>query len=157
MFPLHISMINSSRSGIFLSTLVGAILLISACTTAGDSASSPQLAPSRETGEALTTGEQIDPQPTQSSLPSPFPHSAELNRRVDDPEEYNVPQFLPFDAIPPIYNPDFLPADEAPLLDDELVMGVVIEGKAKAYPVSVLRFREMVDDELAGWPILVTW
>ena len=36
-------------------------------------------------------------------------------------------------------------------------MGIVIGGEAKAYPVSVLRFREMVDDELAGWPILVTW
>jgi len=36
-------------------------------------------------------------------------------------------------------------------------MGVAIQGEAKAYPVSVLRFREMVDDELGGLPILVTW
>lgn len=76
---------------------------------------------------------------------------------MEDPDEYYLPQSLPFDAIPPIYEPEFIPADEAPLIDDELVMGVVIEGKAKAYPVSVLRFREMVDDELAGWPILVSW
>ena len=37
------------------------------------------------------------------------------------------------------------------------IMGVAIEGEAKAYSVTVLRFREMVNDELAGWPILVTW
>jgi len=48
-------------------------------------------------------------------------------------------------------------AAESPLFDDDLVMGVAIEGEAKAYPVSVLRFREMVDDELSGIPILVTW
>jgi hypothetical protein len=36
-------------------------------------------------------------------------------------------------------------------------MGVAIEGEAKAYPISVLRFREMVNDDLAGMHILVTW
>jgi hypothetical protein len=30
-------------------------------------------------------------------------------------------------------------------------------GEAKAYPVCVLRFREMVNDSLAGVPILVSW
>lgn len=157
MSPLRFSMINSKRSGVFLSTLIGVVLLLSACTTTNTSAPSPRLTASSETDKTLTAEEEIDSEPTLSSSPSAFPQSEELNQRVDDPDEYYFPQTLPFDAIPPIYNPEFLPADEAPLLDDELVMGVVIEGKAKAYPVSVLRFREMVDDELAGWPILVTW
>jgi hypothetical protein len=43
------------------------------------------------------------------------------------------------------------------LLDDELVIGVSVEGEAKAYPITVLRFREMVNDELGKLPILVTW
>lgn len=36
-------------------------------------------------------------------------------------------------------------------------MGIAINGEAKAYPVSVLRFREIVNDELGELPILVTW
>ncbi|MBI5829626.1 MAG: DUF3179 domain-containing protein, partial [Chloroflexi bacterium] len=62
-----------------------------------------------------------------------------------------------FDGIPPVYGPQFASTADAPLLDDELVMGIALDGEAKAYPVTVLRFREMVDDELAGIPILVTW
>ncbi len=66
-------------------------------------------------------------------------------------------QLLPFDGIRPIYNPEFVPADEAGLKDGELVMGVAWEGEAKAYPVTVLRVREMVNDEMAGEPYLVSW
>ena len=32
-------------------------------------------------------------------------------------------------------------------------MGVAIAGEAKAYPVGLLNYREMVNDELAGIPI----
>jgi len=66
-------------------------------------------------------------------------------------------QVVPFDGIKPIYDPQFLPADEAKLKDSELVMGVAWEGQAKAYPVTVLRVREMVNDEMAGEPYLVSW
>ena len=71
----------------------------------------------------------------------------------------NIPfvPLLPRDAIRPVYEPEFVKASDSPLHEDELVMGVAIQGEAKAYPVSVLRFREMVDDELGGLPILVTW
>jgi hypothetical protein len=72
-------------------------------------------------------------------------------------EEQQLTFMLPFDAIQPIYEPRFVTAAEAPLADDELIMGVSWGGEAKAYPVSVLRFREMVIDELAGIPILVSW
>ncbi len=66
-------------------------------------------------------------------------------------------RLLPYDGIRPVYTPEFVSAQVAPLLDEELVMGILLNGAAKAYPVSVLRFREMVDDELGGIPILVTW
>jgi len=71
----------------------------------------------------------------------------------------NIPflPLLPRDAIRPVYEPDFVTAADSPLHEDELVMGVAIQGEAKAYPVTVLRFREMVDDELGGLPILVSW
>ena len=65
--------------------------------------------------------------------------------------------YLAFDSIRPIYEPEFVPAVEAPYLDEELIIGVAIGDQAKAYSVSVLKVREMVNDELAGIPILVTW
>ena len=71
--------------------------------------------------------------------------------------EYRWSQLLSRDAILPIYNPEFVPADEAGYSDDELVMGVAIGEEAKAYPIGPLNSREMVNDELAGIPILVTW
>jgi len=79
------------------------------------------------------------------------------NVRIQDDNEYNFPFLIPFDGIFPVYDPNFVTADEAPLIEDELIIGVAWEGKAKAYPISVLRFREMVNDELAGIPTLVTW
>ena len=88
---------------------------------------------------------------TISSPPSPAPTD-----EIDFGDFVFVP-LLPYDGIRPIYEPDFIEAPDSPLNDDELVMGVAIHGEAKAYPVSVLRFREMVDDELGGLPILVTW
>jgi hypothetical protein len=66
-------------------------------------------------------------------------------------------QMIPFDGIAPVYDPDFAAVDQAPLEDDELVLGIFLKGEAKAYPISVLRIREMVNDELAGTPILATW
>jgi hypothetical protein len=106
------------------------------------------------TGEpqVLTTAPSLQPT-TGSEVPTPVP----TNVRIEDDKEYRIPSMLPFDAIFPVYDPQFLHADQASLQDDELVMGLAIGGEAKAYPVTVLRFREMVNDEIAGWPVLVTW
>lgn len=71
--------------------------------------------------------------------------------------EYRWSQLLARDDILPIYEPEFVPAAEADYPDDELIMGVEINGEAKAYPVGLLNYREMVNDELGGIPILVTW
>lgn len=80
-----------------------------------------------------------------------------INRRVTDFEARLPPRLLGRDSIRPVYDPQFAAAAQAPLEDDELVIGIELEGEAKAYPITVLRIREMVNDELAGWPILVTW
>lgn len=80
-----------------------------------------------------------------------------INVRIQDDNEYDFPFLIPFDGIPPVYAPEFVLANEAPLIEEELVIGVAWEGESKAYPISVLRSREMVNDELAGIPTLVTW
>ncbi len=73
---------------------------------------------------------------------------------------YSIPgwnQLLPFDAIRPVYDPVFISPEGAKFQGSELIMGVAWEGEAKAYPVTVLRGREMVNDDLAGIPYLVSW
>ena len=116
--------------------------------------------------EPTPLGEAASPTPSltlQSNVPSPPLASTSAvppvatNPRIEDPNQYSFSPLLPFDGIPPVYDPQFVSAADAPLLDDELIIGVALSGEAKAYPITVLRFREMVNDELAGIPILVTW
>ena len=66
-------------------------------------------------------------------------------------------QLLRRDAIRPIYEPEFIPGELESLDPRELVMGVEINGEARAYPVGLLNGREMVNDVVGGVPILVTW
>ena len=61
------------------------------------------------------------------------------------------------DGIPPIYNPVLVLADTAPLDDQDLVLGVEIGGDSRAYPVGTMNGREMVNDQVGGVPILVSW
>ena len=64
---------------------------------------------------------------------------------------------LPRDAIPPIYDPQFVAASDARWDDRSLVVGLEINGDARAYPVSFLNRREIVNDHVGRTPVLVTW
>jgi hypothetical protein len=99
----------------------------------------------------------LEPEPTLEPTRTPQDDGPVINRRVEVGEIGRFPQLIPFDGIRPVYDPQFAPAGEAALEDDELIIGIAIDGEAKAYPITVLRFREMVNDELAGIPTLVTW
>ena len=94
----------------------------------------------------------------ETTPPLPVAQATETPKsEATEMPEYHWSQLLGRDDIRPIYEPEFVPADEAGYADDELVMGVAIAGEAKAYPVGLLNYREMVNDELAGIPVLVTW
>lgn len=77
----------------------------------------------------------------------------------------DVPSDSEFDPVrvvkrfPPIISPDFIKATEAKINDNELVLGVVIEGVARAYPINMLTqpTREIVNDHLGGKSIAATW
>jgi hypothetical protein len=75
--------------------------------------------------------------------------------RAGEPAPPGFRQLLPRDGIPPIYAPSFV--DEIDWADDTLVIGLEIDGDARAYPVGFLNRREMVIDSVAGIPVLVTW
>ena len=65
----------------------------------------------------------------------------------------------PKDGIPAIDNPDFLAASDS--LDwielNEPVIALEINDKARAYPIQILMFHEIVNDELGGVPVSVTF
>ena len=74
-----------------------------------------------------------------------------------DSIKFRWSQLLARDAIFPIYEPEFSTAGNAPYDDEELVIGVEIDGEAKAYAIGPLNGREMVNDTIGGVPVLVTW
>jgi hypothetical protein len=129
-------------------------LLIAACGNSALARSTGQASPSRNSVEPASS-----PEPVELTDPTTEPTTdpSLINRRVDDDEIYVFPSLIPPDGIRPIYEPVFSSAESALLQEDELVIGFEHDGEAKAYPISVLRFREMVNDELAGLPFLVTW
>lgn len=65
----------------------------------------------------------------------------------------------PKDGIPPIDEPKFMTVEEigGAIEDQQPVIGVVINGAAKAYPLSVMTWHEIANDELGGVPISVTF
>ncbi len=63
------------------------------------------------------------------------------------------------DGIPPIDDPAFITSDEAAAYLDDRKPVVVVEvnGEAKAYPIEILVWHEIVNDTIGGMPVTVTF
>ena len=63
------------------------------------------------------------------------------------------------DGIPPIDDPTFVSVTDAGewLSDTEPVIALELNGEAKAYPLQILLWHEIVNDELGGVPVTVTY
>ena len=63
------------------------------------------------------------------------------------------------DGIPPIDNPKFLEVADPPdyMVDDEPVISLELNGEAKAYPLTILMSHEIVNDDVGGVPVSVTY
>lgn len=90
--------------------------------------------------------------------------SAAPNLNGFDLEEASIPpeQILrggpPRDGIPAIDDPHFESSSEAGWLQDgDMVIGVERNGIARAYPISILNWHEIVNDDFGGEPVLVTF
>jgi hypothetical protein len=81
--------------------------------------------------------------------------------RVPTPTQriFEIVELLPPDAIPSIDDPEFYSADQADSEYDpnEMVLGVSINGDTRAYSTSLLDRHEIVNDEVGGRKITVTW
>jgi hypothetical protein len=62
------------------------------------------------------------------------------------------------DGIPALTNPAHVPAAEVTYLeDDELVFGVEIAGDARAWPLRILDWHEMLNDVVGGVPVTLAY
>lgn len=65
---------------------------------------------------------------------------------------------VPVEGIPALDRPAVVPAVEADYLDPaERVFGVSVEGAARAYPLRILDWHEMVNDVVGGEPITLSY
>ena len=110
-------------------------------------------------GAACSSSSQTPPEPT------PAQEAVSATLRGLNPSGVKLAEIAPGyfdnlssrDALRPIYDPLIARGSDAKLDQDDLVIGVSLGGESRAYPIITLRVREMVNDELAGVPILVTW
>ena len=75
---------------------------------------------------------------------------------ADTPPD-GVQQILPRGGIPAVFEPTFVSADEAEIDDDAWVLGVVIDGHARAYSLNLLNHHEVVNDRVGDHPFAAVW
>lgn len=64
----------------------------------------------------------------------------------------------PKDGIPSIDNPKYVKAKDVDwLTEEELVLGIEYRGVSRAYPFQILVWHEIVNDRIAGEPVLITY
>lgn len=65
----------------------------------------------------------------------------------------------PKDGIPAIDKPKFVSVEEADewIEDNELVLAIIHKGVKRVYPLQILVWHEIVNDKIAGDPILITY
>jgi uncharacterized protein DUF3179 len=70
-----------------------------------------------------------------------------------------IERSVPKNSIPALVHPRFVASGEIGKLLDEKdrVLGVYLNGEARAYPIRILNWHELVNDEVGGQPILVSW
>jgi hypothetical protein len=123
-----------------------------------------QTEPRPDDGDASGATEQTVPQPDDGGDAAAYLSAADDGSRESDRIEqegrsFKIVRVLPRDAIPAIFDPVFISADEAggSISDEDLVIGVSIDGDHRAYSVPYLSRHEIVNDVVGGRPIAVTW
>ncbi|MBI5963817.1 MAG: DUF3179 domain-containing protein [Chloroflexi bacterium] len=136
--------------------------ILAACTSpqATDSASpSPQ--PDSVTESSSSPSALLTP----TLLPEEPPPARAQSEFNTDFDKHSVPysEILsggpPKDGIPPIDAPQFIPVNEADewLEDREPVVFVQVGDDARAYPIQILMWHEIVNDTVGGEPLIVSF
>lgn len=81
--------------------------------------------------------------------------SSALAQNNDLPEDFE--QILPRGRIAAITSPQFVPASEAQISDNSWVLGVVIDGQARAFSLTLLNHHEVVNDKIGDTSYAAVW
>lgn len=141
---------------------VAVSLVLSACTaTPADDEAQDALDVLSET-EAGSRGDGASPALAESPR-------EDVPSALDNPISEGLPEPLvdvarildggpPPDGIPPIDNPRFDTVPEVDwLADNEPVLSLTVAGEARAYPVQIMMWHEIVNDQVGGVPVAVTY
>ncbi len=157
------------RSALRLLALVAVLaLVVAACGDAGDGGDPP---PATDAPPAAGSGPAEDPPPatdaptTTAGTGLPEGPSALRDRNAEAfPDPLVNPAEIisggpPPDGIPPIDEPAYVSVGEADeyLEPDEPVVALEIDGDARAYPVQVLIWHEIVNGTVGGVPVSITY
>ncbi len=78
-----------------------------------------------------------------------------MTQREDLPDGFE--QIVPRGRIAAIDEPQFVHASEASIADDSVVLGVVIDGQARAYSIRLLNAHEVVNDTIGETNFAAVW
>ena len=80
---------------------------------------------------------------------------AKDKRKADLPEGFE--QLLPRGRIAAVTNPQFVPAAEANISGYAWILGVVIDGQARAFSLNLLNHHEVVNDRIGNTSYAAVW
>ena len=140
-------------------------LVVVASVVAGCSGGDPvsTSTPTATPRDAMQSGTPAQPAPTTApadALDTTATQPAPTNTpSVAASRDLDIVTLLRKDAIPAILEPEFLTVAEADeqMQDDELVIGVSIDGDSRAYSVNMLSRHEIANDVVGGKSLAVTW
>lgn len=75
--------------------------------------------------------------------------------RPETPEGFR--QILPRGRIAAIFEPEYVSAQEAGIRPEAWVLGVVIDGEARAYSLTLLNSHEVVNDRIGDSSFAAVW
>lgn len=130
---------------------VASLTALAGCSSRGDtSGRGPSTQTATETSGKETPNESSVIPTADQRLPLPMP-PAKLREKA-------LSGGPPKDGIPSIDEPKFVGANDVDYLDPgDPVFGVARGGIKKAYPQKILVLHEIVNDELAGTPVSITY
>jgi len=144
--------------------IAGLGLLAGACGDDGDTSSDP--APTERSESTAGSADQATGTTVDQVEPSP---AEDVPSALDDPNDASFPDPLvdpddllfggpPPDGIPAIDEPKFLEPDQVDFLEEvEPVMALQIGDDARAYPMQIMTWHEIVNDTVDGIPVAATY
>ncbi len=125
-----------------------------------------------ETPQAVQPGDTTYPPPTDTIAPiveiTPDPNTAaDPTATPPTPTPTPLPPAAPgtqtanangVTGFTPLDQPRFVPAAQAQSMTSEsIVLGLNWRGEQRAYPLNMMWFHHIANDNINGWPVLVTY